>query len=206
MTLTGNSILVESSFDSPPDNPLLMLQEWLELADKVGVSEPRSMVLSTLDKFNRPSSRVVLLKECDATGVIFGTSQYSAKGRDLQSNPWAAGNLWWRETILQVNFQGQVTQLSEQQSDEMFRTRPREGQAVSAVSRQSAPLHNEIELRNNVQRLIDATEEIERPNGWFAYHLTLASVEFWQGGQGRLHKRLRYDLREGCWGYQRLQP
>lgn len=87
MTLTGNPSLVNSNFDTPPDNPLILLREWLATADQLNISEPRSMILSTVDAFNRPSSRVVLIKKCDANGIIFCSSQTSAKGKDLAQNP-----------------------------------------------------------------------------------------------------------------------
>lgn len=94
MTLTGDPSLIDPGFRRPPKNPLILLQRWLWNADKIKICEPRAMVLSTVDILQRPSSRVVLLKECDEMGVAFSTSQESAKGRDLEKNAWAAGNLY----------------------------------------------------------------------------------------------------------------
>ena len=206
MTLTGNPLLVNPTFDNPPANPLMMLQDWLVKADEVGVSEPKGLVLSTVDSAGRPSSRVVLLKDCDERGVLFTTSQDSTKGKDLEANPYAAGTLWWRETIQQVNFQGPVTRLSQQVSDKEFQARPRDAQAVAAVSKQSAPLVDEKELEAQVHELLHAESKIDRLQGWHAYHLAIESIEFWHGRTNRLHRRLRYHLENGTWVHQRLQP
>ena len=206
MTLAGNLTLVDSGFDNPPENPFFLLQQWLEIADKVGASEPRGLVLSTVNIFGRPSSRVVLIKGCDERGVIFGTSQESAKGKDLEVNPYAAGTLWWRHTLQQVNFQGQVIRFSKERSDELFQARTREAQAVTAASHQSTPLTDEKMLRDKIHKLMNRKGIIERPEEWHAYHLILESIEFWHGGQDRFHKRLRYDLMNGFWYYQKLQP
>lgn len=206
MTLTGNPIPVKSEINMLFSDPLVMLQEWLKTADKLKISEPRGLVLSTVDTLKRPSSRVVLLKECDKTGVIFTSREESAKGRDLKLNPWAAGTLWWRETIQQINFQGKVTQLSNDIADKLFQERPKEAQAVAVASKQSALMETEEELRKNIVKILNSVDKIKRPEGWHAYHLTIESIEFWQGSQDRFHKRVRYDLIKGSWQHQRLQP
>lgn len=206
LTLTGNSSLVDSGFASPPENPLNLFRKWLEQAIKIPVSEPKGLVLSTVDQFHRPRSRVVLMKDCDETGVIFATSQNSAKGKDLEVNQWAAGTVWWRETVQQINFQGKVSKLLKEISDEVFQGRMREAQSVAVLSQQSMLLEDEKGLKDKIYRLAASKEKIERPTTWQAYHLTIESIEFWQGSQDRFHKRLKYDLGEGGWSHHRLQP
>lgn len=44
---------------------------WFEAAGKAGIDEPNAMVLATVDVNGKPSSRVVLLKEFDSTGICF---------------------------------------------------------------------------------------------------------------------------------------
>jgi len=206
MTLTNNPALVDPGFDAPPQNPLVLFKKWMEDAVKAGVNEPRGMVLSTVDASYRPSSRVVMLKDYDEQGLIFGTSQESTKGKDLEVNPYAAGTFWWHETLQQINVQGKVTRLSKERSEELFHARTREAQAVAAISIQSAPLTDEETLKDEVLNLMHKKDIIERPVGWHAYHLILDSIEFWHGGKDRLHKRLRYDLINGTWHHQNLQP
>jgi pyridoxamine 5'-phosphate oxidase len=206
MTATGNPTFIDSEFEAPPPNPLVLLNKWLESAINIGVYEPRGMVLSTVDVSGRPSSRVVLLKEFDEKGVIFGTHQESRKGKDLALNPWAAGTLWWHETIQQVNFQGYVTRLSKEKSDGLFYARIREAQAVASLSQQSVPLTDEEALKDEILKLMQTRDIIERPQGWHAYHIAVESIEFWHGGKNRFHKRLHYDLLNGTWSHQRLQP
>ena len=95
---------------------------------------------------------------------------------------------------------------SKEKSDALFYARPREAQAVTALSQQSAPLTDEAVLKDAVRKLINTQGTIERPEGWRAYHLALESIEFWHGSKDRFHKRLRYDLLNGAWRHQRLQP
>lgn len=99
-----------------------------------------------------------------------------------------------------------MIQLFGKRSDEIFQALPREAQAVAAISRQSAPLKNEAVLREQVRQLIQSGEKISRPAKWHAYYLAVESIEFWHGSKDRFHRRLRYDLLDGAWRHQRLQP
>lgn len=205
-TLTGNPDLVNSGFDFPPDNPLDLLQSWLHTADLLKISEPRGLVLSTVNTQNAPSSRVVLLKTIDENGVTFASSEISQKGRDLQSNPIAAGTLWWRETMQQINFQGTVTKLPHNISDKIFNERPIEAQVVATISMQSAPMINEQKLRTEVLKLLAQPEPMSRPKTWHAYHIEIETIEFWHGSKDRFHHRLRYELKNKIWQHLKLQP
>ena len=141
-TLTGNSDLVDSGFANPPNNPLQLLKNWLSSADRQNISEPRGLMLSTVNKDNRPWSRVVLLKHIDNYGVTFGGSELSRKGKDIITNNYVSGNLWWRETMQQVSFAGYIKKLSSKDSDEMFQDRTRDAQAVAILSKQSSSISN----------------------------------------------------------------
>ncbi len=206
MTLLGNTELINTSFDDPQSNPMILLQKWLDAAEEIGINESKGFVLSTVNSNCIPSSRVVLLKELDQTGIIFTSKDDGIKGKDLTLNPWAAGNFWWRETIQQISLQGIVNKLSTSKSDELFYERTRDKQAVAVLSKQSLLLDDEAELRNKVKQLINSSDEIVRPKNWHAYHLAIQSIEFWIGNKNRFHQRLRYDLKSGHWNYKRLQP
>jgi len=205
-TLTGNQNLVDPGFDQPPSNPLHLLQRWLAQADHLRIIEPRGLVLSTVDTSGRPSSRVVLLKTVDDTGIVFASSETSQKGVDLSKNAQACGTLWWRETMQQVNFYGLAAKLPPEASDLIFRDRTREAQAVAALSHQSAVMANEEELRSAVAKLVQQEEKIMRPKTWHGYHVNVETIEFWHGNPDRFHNRLRYTLHEGVWHLQKLQP
>lgn len=206
-TLTGNPDLVgDSGLDTPPNNPLELLHAWFDAAIQLKVCEPYSITLATVDSNGHPSTRVVLLKGFDERGLLFATSEESKKGKDLEENPWAACTLWWRETVQQINCKGRVFKLSAAESDAMFKERITAAQAIAAVSKQSSLLSDEKLLRESVDNLIAMQTKIARPNSWHGYVLELNSIEFWHGSADRFHKRLRYDLVDGQWNHQRLQP
>lgn len=179
---------------------------WFEAAGKSGIDEPNAMVLSTVDQIGKPSSRVVLLKEYDATGFIFFTNYNSKKGTDIAQNPNACLNFWWGKLERQVRISGTIEKISEKESDDYFYSRPIGSQAGAIISPQSTIIESREWLE---QRLIEVqlSGEIKRPAHWGGYKLTANEIEFWQGRSNRLHDRLLYIKTENNnWEIQRLAP
>jgi len=51
-----------------------------------------------------------------------------------------------------------------------------------------------------------AGQDVPLPDYWGGYRLKPARMEFWQGGEHRLHDRLEYSMAAGEWKKQRLNP
>lgn len=203
-TLSGDPTLELPEFDSPPADPLPLLERWLRTADERGVREPRALSLATADAAGRPSVRTLLVKQLTPT-LVFSGSYESRKGRDLAANPRAAGTLYWRETLQQITIEGPVFRLSEEESDALFAERPAAGQATTVASEQGAPLGDPKALREKADEL-SGEESLERPANWGGFRLDPDLIEFWHGSPTRLHRRLLYIRGEGGWRHQRLQP
>ncbi len=93
----------------------------------LGHSPPdvNAMVLSSVDKSGRPSSRNVLLKGVNERGFIFFTNYDSRKGRELSDNPNAALTFYWADLERQVCVAGTVQKISREESENYFKSRPR---------------------------------------------------------------------------------
>ncbi|QWW19021.1 pyridoxal 5'-phosphate synthase [Schaalia sp. 19OD2882] len=94
------------------DKPLAMFTRWFEEARTEPGVEANAMVVSTADATGRPSSRVVLLKGFDESGLVWFTNYHSRKGRELAENPRAALLFDWHWLQRQVRVEGQVVQVS----------------------------------------------------------------------------------------------
>lgn len=202
-TLSGDPTLELPEFDSPPEDPLPLLERWLRMADERGVREPRALSLATADAEGRPSVRTLLVKQLSPT-LVFSGSYESRKGRDLAANPRAAGTLYWRETLQQITIEGPVERLSEEESDALFAERPAAGRATTVASEQGAALADPESLYQRAEEL--SGEELRRPPNWGGYRLDPDLIEFWHGSPTRLHRRLLYIRDENGWRHQRLQP
>jgi len=202
-TLSGDATLELPEFDSPPADPLPLLERWLRTADQMGVREPRALALATADAEGRPSVRTLLVKQLSPT-LVFAGSYESRKGRDLTANPRAAGTLYWRETLQQITIEGPVEKLSEAASDALFAERPAAGRATTVASSQGEGLADPDELRRKADELDG--EELRRPPSWGGFRLDPDLIEFWHGSPTRLHRRLLYIKGDSGWTHQRLQP
>jgi pyridoxamine 5'-phosphate oxidase len=208
-SLSGDDSLHLPEFDAPPASPLDLAQQWLDAADERHVSEPKSMTLATAGSDGRVSARTVDVKRLDGRGLVFGTSTLSPKGRQLAENPHAALQVYWRETMQQLRFEGRAVQLSDDESDALFADRSPKSRAATAIADQSAVLEPRTlqDLIDDANVLLDESDDaVPRPAGWVAWRLEPDVVEFWHGSRDRMHRRLQYVLADGVWSATRLQP
>lgn len=189
------------------DDPIMQFREWFDLWTDINPYLADTMVLSTVDADGWPDARAVLLKGVDSRGFVFYTNRTSAKGVQLEANGRAALTMVWREIERQVRVVGEVSRVSESESDAYFASRPRGAQIGACASEQSAVLRSRAELEASVAELEERyPDEIPRPSHWGGYLVIPRSVEFWQGRPDRLHDRIRYRLESDIWFVERLAP
>ncbi|MCF6342159.1 MAG: pyridoxamine 5'-phosphate oxidase [Bacteroidales bacterium] len=190
-----------------PTEPVLLLKLWLEEVKNAAVDEFNAMVVSTVGKDGRPSSRVVLLKGITQSGgLVFYTNYLSRKGKELQAKPLACFHFFWPSFERQVRIEGMVNKLREEESESYFNSRPLQSRLSAIVSPQSETIDDLAELEKKRMHLLQGQTEIKRPENWGGYVLKPDYFEFWQGGKYRLHDRISYRLKDACWGIRRLAP
>jgi pyridoxamine 5'-phosphate oxidase len=189
------------------NGPLVLFQQWLDEAIAHDVSEPTAMTLATVGQNGRPSTRVVLLKGCDARGLVWFTNYESRKGEELAINPWAALQFHWVEMERVVRVEGRVDKTSAEESDDYYKTRPLDSRLGAWASPQSRVISTRAVLvANAAKAAVQHGLNPERPPHWGGYRLVPDSFEFWQGRRSRLHDRLRFRLEGGDWLRERLAP
>jgi len=191
------------------DNPISQFEKWFNEALEKNVTEPNAMHLSTATPDGKPSGRFVLLKGFDERGFVFFTSYDSRKGRELKSNSYAALTFLWLDLFRQVRVEGTVLQISAEESDNYFQSRPRDSQVGAVASSQSSILNSREELEKKVKEIEEKFngKPIPRPANWGGFRLSPVRIEFWQGKANRLHDRIVYQLEEdSSWTTSRLSP
>lgn len=197
--------LLEKNLDN---NPVIQFDHWFQDSMNAGVKDANAMSLSTVGEDNRPSSRIVLLKEFDEQGFVFFTNYDSRKGSEIEANSFGALLFYWSDLERQVRIEGSITKVEREVSESYFHSRPAESQLGALASDQSRMLKNREDLENRYRELKKRYEgkEIPCPDFWGGYRLYPDRMEFWQGRPSRLHDRFEY-LRDGArWIHRRLYP
>jgi pyridoxamine 5'-phosphate oxidase len=194
--------------DALPTNPQLLFRLWLRQAVDAGVREPHAMVLSTVDTDGRPDARVLILKNSDARGWHFATTDSGPKGCQLSQNPSVALTFYWSQLGRQVRIRGVATPAEAPERDADFLARSIDARANVLVGRQSQILSSQEEFNAAIaaQALRIAGEPGLIADTWSLFVVAAHTVEFWQGAEDRRHRRVSYTLQQGIWSYHRLWP
>jgi pyridoxamine 5'-phosphate oxidase len=194
------------SVETMPENPLDALQTWVNQAIEAEVEEPTAMSICTVSKNNIPSSRQVLLKEIQSEGLLFYTNYSSRKGQEIENNPNVALNFFWPALERQVRVQCIASKISAEESDTYFYSRPKTSQVGAIVSNQSSIITSDLNLEAEIERILEGSIEIKRPENWGGYILKPNYFEFWHGRASRVHDRVSYNLENDTWIKNRLSP
>jgi len=197
----------ELSEEASHADPLQQFEQWLKEAVAAEIPEPNAMTLATVASNLRPSTRVVLIKGYDERGITWFTNYESRKGQELAGNPFAALQFHWVELERVVRIEGQVTKVSDSESDAYFHSRPLDSRIGAWASPQSQVIAGRSVLLANAARYgAKFLLQPPRPPHWGGYRLKPEQWQFWQGRKSRLHDRLRYTLSTSPQGAQEDRP
>ena len=197
----------ELSESASQADPLAQFGQWFDEARRGEVPEPNAMTLATVGSDLRPSTRVVLIKDFDARGIVWYTNYDSRKGRELAGNPFAALQFHWVELERVVRIEGRVEKVSEAESDQYYASRPLDSRIGAWASPQSQVITGRAWLAAEAARYgARFLLKPPRPPHWGGFRLVPDRWEFWQGRKSRLHDRLRYQLENDAWVRERLAP
>ena len=189
-------------------DPLAQFDRWMKQALEGQLPEPNAMTLATVGPDGRPSTRVVLIKGCDAQGIVWYTNYDSRKGRELAQHPFAALQFHWVELERVVRIEGTVEKTDDAMSDAYYASRPLDSRIGAWASPQSQVIDSRAVLVTNAAKYAaQFMLSPPRPPHWGGFRLKPDRWEFWQGRKSRLHDRLRYRLDDaGAWVRERLAP
>lgn len=191
-----------------PDTPLALFERWLGQACEARLSDPTAMVVASVDATGQPYQRIVLLKHFDDRGMVFYTNLGSRKAQHIEKNPRLSLLFPWHSLERQVMVQGTASRLSTLEVVKYFHSRPRESQIGAWVSKQSSRISARgilegkfLELKQKFQQ-----GEVPLPSFWGGFRVSIDQMEFWQGGEHRLHDRFFYQRQPQGWSIERLAP
>lgn len=190
-------------------DPIRVFGRWFQQATELGIAEPNAMTLSTLAPDGFPSQRTVLLKAFDQKGFTFFTNYQSRKAQHIEANPRVCLLFPWVTLERQIIIQGIAEKISTAESLKYFITRPRESQIGAWVSNQSEVITSKKILLQKFEEIKSKFHdgEIPLPSFWGGYRVVPITIEFWQGGPGRIHDRFLFSrTNDSEWQIDRLAP
>lgn len=189
--------------------PFELFERWLQNAVDAKLADPTAMTIATVDSEGQPSQRIVLLKDFDKTGFVFYTNTGSKKAQDLRHNNKISLHFPWHMLDRQVKVSGVAHPLSSLDVAKYFMSRPKPSQVAAWASAQSRPINSKQLL---MEKFSEAKAkfvkgQVPLPSFWGGYRIVPHQIEFWQGGEHRLHDRFVYTKTpEGSWQTERLMP
>ena len=191
------------------DNPLTQFETWLNQVVESDLIDPTAMVVSTVSSGGQPSQRIVLLKHLDDDGFVFYTNYGSRKADEIAENNRVSLLFPWNALERQVKVCGRAEKISAAESLKYFLSRPRDSQLAAWASDQSRKISSRDFLMTQLAHMKEKFSEgdILLPDFWGGIRVRPHEIEFWQGGEHRLHDRFEYKLQgDGEWEVQRLAP
>ena len=188
--------------------PFSQFELWLQQAIDAQINDPTAMVVATVDEQGQPSQRIVLLKDFSQEGFVFYTNLGSRKANELSANHKICLHFPWHGMERQVIVYGTAERLSHAKVLKYFLSRPKQSQLAAWASEQSRPISSRQVLLQKFAEVKHqfAQGEVALPSFWGGYCVRPHQIEFWQGGESRLHDRFMYSKTDERWQIEQLAP
>ena len=165
----------------------------------------------SVSSYSRASSEVearyVNLKYIANDEWIFFSNYHSPKANQFESHSQVSILIYWASINTQIRMKAKIFKTSAEFSNEHFQGRTKEKNALAISSNQSQTIESFDEVAKNFHETLESmTSEMVRPDFWGGYSFIPYYFEFWQGHKNRLNKRHVFELQDGEWAEQFLQP
>jgi len=203
-----NSLGLDSCFKDL-DDPLALFTIWLSEAEKKEINDPNALSLATTNSKNEPKVRMVLLKGLSSKGFVFYTNLNSPKSNDLRKNPKAEMCFHWKSLQRQIRVSGTINEVSKEEADIYFNSRPYESRIGAWASDQSKIMNKRDDFLKKIEEFkkkYKDEKKVPRPKHWSGWCLRPSSIEFWLGDKYRIHERLKYNKVSDKWKREILYP
>jgi len=196
------------SRESLADDPFAQFTLWMNQAIEAQIQDPTAMSVATVSPEGKPWQRMVLLKGFDEQGFVFYTNLGSRKAKEIEANAQVSLHFPWLQLDRQVIVGGRAERLSVAEVMKYFISRPKESQLAAWASKQSSRISTRQVLETQFAQIKEkfAKGDIPLPDFWGGFRVVPEEIEFWQGGESRLHDRFSYNRDGDDWQIDRLSP
>ena len=192
----------------PNDVPYTIFKNYYDLAIKSKQESIDAIAISSLDNVSQEvESRMVNLKYIVNNEWIFFTNFNSLKARNFAKHNQISALFYWSSINVQIRMKAKIFKTSSTISDEHYKNRTTEKNALAYSSMQSKKIASYDLIVQNYNKALESSKVIlTRPKYWGGYSFTPYYFEFWEGHESRINKREVYDKIDGIWKHSFLQP
>lgn len=190
------------------DPPYFKFQEFYNNALSNNQNNIEAVSISSLNpSTHEVESRYVNLKYINKDEWIFFTNYNSPKAQSFAKFPKISALFFWPKINIQIRIKAKIFKTSSNFSDEHYKNRITEKNALAHSSMQSEKIASyDLVIQNYHKALESSKEVLIRPANWGGYSFTPYYFEFWEGHESRINKREVFDKIDDAWKQSFLQP
>ena len=155
------------------------------------------------------SSRYVNIKKIVEDKFYFYTNYNSPKSKDFDSHNQIAGLFYWGTINVQIRISAEIFKSSAKDSDDHFKSRSIEKNALATSSNQSETINSYEQVNKNYLNILNKMKsepKYKRPLTWGGYYFRPNKFEIWIGNKNRINYREQFLLTDYEWKQEILQP
>lgn len=190
--------------------PFEQMHDWLAKEKSLGSAAPDRIVLATANTNGVPHSRIVAIREMNASGILFFTQRGTRKTYEIAENPQASMTLWLPLQQREVMVDGVIETLSAEENQSYWLTRSKERQLhFMAYSPTSSQVISSTQVLE--KKLIDLTAQYENktvpmPDSYLGYRLVPQTYVFYTLIDAGFSAIVRWSKGHDGWRQEVLSP
>lgn len=191
----------------PNDEPYKLFIKYFEEARKAQQAPINALSISSYDiQKKEVDSRFVNLKCILQDEWIFFTNYKSPKACAFEKHKQISALIYWSSINIQIRIKAEIKKTSKTFSDEYFKSRQPEKNALAISSHQSKKVDKFETIKKNFEYVRKNHDLTKRPEYWGGFAFTPYYFEFWKGDDFRLNSRDVFELKDDKWLHFKLQP
>jgi len=151
-------------------------------------------------------SRYVNLKYVDSNKLIFFSNYNSPKAKQFELHKQVSLSIFWNVTNVQIRMRGIIDKTSSEFNEVYFAARSQEKNALAISSDQSKKINSYDDVVQKYQNTLKSKDLKSCPSYWGGFSFEPYYIEFWQGHESRINKRLAYEKISDVWNEYFLEP
>lgn len=194
-------------FINVTEAPLVLFKDKYTKALEAGQLNSDAFAVSSYNiKKKEVDSRYVNLKFLNGKKFIFFTNYNSPKAIAFSMHNQVSALIYWSKINIQVRIKGQIKKTSRNFNKEYFSTRSINKNALAISSNQSRVINSFDDVKSKYFKVRESKILDKCPDYWGGYQLDPYEIEFWEGGDSRLNKRVLFIKKPNSWNSFILEP